>query len=280
MNMDNLDKNNKYIIYDLETNGLDYYTTGIMQITILDMNGDILLNQYVYPFNDKIDGTAIHGIDLKKLNDNNAISTIKLCSLIKDIIQYKYGDKNNIYWIAYNNFGYDQLILENNYKICNIKMPTNWYFIDIYPLVRDLYKIVPNYKLKTVYEYFFGKTEDLNFHCSLTDTKCLYKVYCHVINNLKKTKTEYLLNRYTRSLLGSSLIFNCPISTLNGYSDSIFFDSKKIYNIGDLFQVFQNIKYNTKEMDDMLKCLYNIYSDYNRINLIKQLNFIKYLHKL
>jgi len=33
-----------YIFYDLETNGLDYYTTGIMQITMMDINGNVLLN--------------------------------------------------------------------------------------------------------------------------------------------------------------------------------------------------------------------------------------------
>ena len=51
--MDNI-KN--YIFYDLETNGLDYYTTGIMQISMLDFNGNLILNQYVYPYDKRIDG--------------------------------------------------------------------------------------------------------------------------------------------------------------------------------------------------------------------------------
>ena len=29
--------------------------------------------------------------------------------------------RDDIYFVAYNNFGYDQIILENNFKICNIK---------------------------------------------------------------------------------------------------------------------------------------------------------------
>ena len=43
-----------YVFYDLETNGLDYYTTGIMQITMLDIDGNILLNQYTYPYDNRI----------------------------------------------------------------------------------------------------------------------------------------------------------------------------------------------------------------------------------
>ena len=51
-----------YIFFDLETNGLDYYTTGIMQITMIDINGIVMLNQYVYPFDKRIDASHIHGI--------------------------------------------------------------------------------------------------------------------------------------------------------------------------------------------------------------------------
>ena len=32
-----MEKEKNYVFYDLETNGLDYYTTGIMQMTILDI---------------------------------------------------------------------------------------------------------------------------------------------------------------------------------------------------------------------------------------------------
>jgi DNA polymerase III epsilon subunit-like protein len=92
------DKN--YVFYDLETNGLDYYTTAIMQITMLDINSNIILNQYVYPYNNKIEGTNIHGIDEQKLIDNNAIKTSDLCVLIKKLIRDTYG-RNEIYLIAY-----------------------------------------------------------------------------------------------------------------------------------------------------------------------------------
>ena len=123
-----------YIFYDLETNGLNYYTTCIMQITLLDYNSNIIINKYVYPFDNRIEGENIHNINSKVLSDNNAITTIEMCILIKNKIREIF-DREDVYFIAYNNFGYDQVILENNFKISNIKMPFNWYFIDVYPMI-------------------------------------------------------------------------------------------------------------------------------------------------
>ena len=127
-----------YIFYDLETNGLDYYTTGIMQIAMIDVNGKVLLNQYVYPFDHRIDCSHIHGITEQKLIDNNAIQTKDLCEIMVNLLNEQYG-RDEVHLIAYNNFGYDQIILENNFKISGIKIPNNWYFIDFFPICKELF---------------------------------------------------------------------------------------------------------------------------------------------
>lgn len=266
-----MQNNKNYIFYDLETNGLDYYTTAIMQITILDINAEIILNQYVYPYNNKIEGTNIHGIDEKKLIDNNAIKTDDLCILIKKLIRNIYN-RNEIYFIAYNNFGYDQIILENNFKVCNIKIPNNWYFIDLYPMIKELYPTIkPNYKLKTVFENICGIDETINFHCSLADTKCLYKIY-------KKIENKYdFFIKYTRSLLQSDQIYYSPISSLNGYHSNMMFERKNINTIGDMYTIFKNCEYNNDKFEIYLRNNIGIYSNYLINNVIKQLNAIKYL---
>jgi len=267
-----MSENNKnYIFYDLETNGLDYYTTGILQITILNYNGNLLLNQYTYPFDNRIEGYDIHGIDENKLIQNNAINTVDLCTLIKKIIRDNYG-RTDIYFIAYNNFGYDQIILENNFKVSNVKIPDNWYFIDLFPIVKELYKnIKPNYKLKSVYEYFFGKDENINFHCSLADTICLYKIF---IKLEKEIERKYILSKYTRPLMNSNKIFSTSISTLNGYSDGMLLNAKNIYNIGDLYGVFTKLNYNISDFEDYMEIVLNIYSNYYRKNMVKQIEAI------
>ena len=48
-----------YIFFDLETNGLDLKKSAIMQITIINSNGSIIYNKYVYPHDNKIEATQI-----------------------------------------------------------------------------------------------------------------------------------------------------------------------------------------------------------------------------
>lgn len=266
-----------YIFYDLETNGLDYYTTGILQMTILNYNGDILLNQYSYPFDNRIEGVNIHGIDEEKLKQNNAISNIDLCTNVKKIIRENYG-RNDVYFIAYNNFGYDQIILENNFKICDIKIPDNWYFIDLYPIIKDIYKnIKPNYKLKSVYEYIFSNDKNIiNFHCALADTQCLYKIFKHVESEIED---RYMLFKYTRTLMSSDKILKSPVSTLNGYTDSMLFEAKNIYNIGDLYKVFVLLNYNIQDFSDYMETCLGVYNKFYRINLVKQIDAIYQLYR-
>jgi DNA polymerase III epsilon subunit-like protein len=273
MNNDYVLTNMKNIVfYDLETNGLDYYTTGILQFTLLDSDGNILLNQYSYPFNNNISGTEIHGIDLNKLKENKAITSKELCVLIKKIIRNRFG-RNDIYFVAYNNFGYDQIILENNFKICNIKIPLNWYFVDLFPLVKEYieYKSVPNFKLKTIYEYVCGVDDNIQYHCSLADTICLYKIFVKLQTN---EDFPIYIKKYTRSLLQNSDIFKYPISTVNGFSNGMMFEVKGIYTIGDLYNTFKNMEYGTGIFDFYLKNKINIYSDFYRKNIVKQMDAI------
>ena len=269
--------NKNYVFYDLETNGLDYYTTGIMQICIIDKDNNLLLNQYTYPFDNRIDGTYIHNIDEQKLINNNAITTITLCELIKEIFRKKFG-REDVYLIAYNNFGYDQIILENNFKISNIKMPHNWYFVDLLPIVKDIYPdIKPNYKLCTVYEKICNPniTDDINFHCALSDTTCLYRIFSK-IKNLENI--DIIILKYTRCELQNSNIFESPISSLNGYHKSMKLESKGYIKIGDLYTILKNNNNDYIKFEEYLEKDLNIYSNFYRKNLIKNINIISYFN--
>jgi DNA polymerase III epsilon subunit-like protein len=182
---------------------------------------------------------------------------------------------NNIYFVAYNNFGFDQIILENNFKICNIEIPNNWYFIDIYPIIKELYKIKPNYKLKSVYEYLFGKDENVNYHCALADTQCLHKIF----KKINTVTNSQFFHKYSRSLLHSTNIFKSPVSSLNGYSNGMLLNAKSIYTIGDLYDIYRNCNYDINIFEDYLRTKLNIYSDYYRSTIIKQISIIHYFHK-
>ena len=120
-----------YIFYDLETNGIDVLNNAIMQMTIIDKEGQILLNEYVYPYDGIIDATHVHGIDEKKLRENDALQLNELVVLIKKVLKEKYN-REDIIWVAYNNFGFDQMVLEMSFKKINARSPENWYFMDLH----------------------------------------------------------------------------------------------------------------------------------------------------
>lgn len=264
-----------YVFFDLETNGLDYITTGIMQMSMIDKDGNLLLNQYVYPFDNRIDGTKIHGIDEDKLVLNKAISTLDLCMLVRKILKEKYG-RSKIYLIAYNNFGYDQIILENNFKISNIKIPSNWIFSDMYPVIKEIYPdIKPNFKLKTVFEKLCGVDDSINFHCSLGDTTCLF----HIFKLIEKADKLYLFDKYARDSLTDSRILNSDILTLNGYSKAINFESKGVKTIGDFHELFKKYDSNNEYFELFLRNKMGIYSNFYINNLIKQINIINHFTK-
>ena len=258
-----------YVIFDLETNGLDLKASAIMQITILDIQGNILMNEYVYPYDHNIKGTEIHGIDGNVLQQNNAISLSQMCLKIKNVLRQNY-EREDIYWVAYNNFGFDQLILENNFRISNIKIPTNWFFIDIFPLIKELYPAIkPNYKLKTVYEELIGVNNNINYHSSLADTQCLLQIFHKVLNN------EVKFENYTRSLIRGNLIYKYPLTALQGYHYKMKLEKININNIGDLFDIYKKMNYDKDIFYNFLRNQCNIYIDFYAKNITKQIDMIK-----
>ena len=269
-----MEKEKNYVFYDIETNGLDYYNTGIMQISILDIKGNILLNNYAYPYDNRIEGTSIHGIDENKLITNKAVDASSICIIMKKVLREKYG-RSIVYFIGYNNFGYDQIILENNFKIVGVKIPENWYFIDLLPIVKEIYpNVKPNYKLKTIYELLCGNNDEtINFHCSLSDSICLYRIFNVVI------KKSNLHEIYVRPLLQSREIFLSPIFTINGYHKSMQLEKKGINSIGDLYNIFKECDFTIEKIEEILKNKYNIYSNYYLTNIIKSIIFISSFHE-
>ena len=261
-----------YIIFDLETNGLDLQNSAIMQITMLNKEGSILLNEYGYPDDIKIQGTEIHGIDKKVLKKNNALDLTQMCLNIKEILRDKYS-REDIYWVAYNNFGFDQLILENNYHKSNIKIPTNWFFIDLFPLMKEVYPgLKPNYKLKSVYEELIGVNNNLNYHSSLTDTLCLLEIFDKLFIHEKK------FIKYTRSLIRGNLIYQYPLTTLSGYHYKMTLERMNINNIGDLCEIYKKMNFNKDLFFNFLKNQCNIYIDFYARNITKQIDMIQIMN--
>ena len=229
-----------YVVYDLETNGLPVLGVCIMQISILDgENGAILLNEYVWPYSGVIAATQFHGIDRKRLRDNNAVTLVDLTEKIKRVLRDKYG-RQDVVWVAYNNFGFDQLVLEANFKRVNARMPDNWLFMDLLPMTRSKFSIckgMPNYKLATVFHKLCKQPEGaapIAFHTSLADTQCLYELF---------KLMEYLFgdefSEHTRPKFDSARIFDERLETaLVGYHPHMHFHNYGMHAMKDMYAAF------------------------------------------
>jgi DNA polymerase III alpha subunit (gram-positive type) len=259
------DKN--YVFYDLETNGLDYYTTGIMQISVVDIYNNVLLNEYVYPYDNRVDCSHIHGIDADVLSKNNALTTYAMLHSLKNKMEGIYK-KEDVYFIAYNNFGYDQIILENNFKLCNINIPFNWYFTDLLPLIKELYPTIkPNYKLKTVHENIVNnQNNNISYHTSMGDVLCMYEIFKKITS---EKNIDDLLSKYTRSLLHSEKIKDYSIIVLGGNRNNI--------TIRDILDIYQNeFRCNNIHFENYLRYYLKINNYFNLKNMIKQIVVINH----
>jgi len=262
-----------YLIYDLETNGVNVLDNSIMQMTIIATDGNILLNEYIYPFDGKIDAVHVHNIDEKKLRENNALTLEQLCCQIKKIVRENYG-RNDITWVAYNNFGFDQIVLERGFKLVNNRMPDNWYFMDVMPLVRSKYPdIKPNYKLATVYEYLIGIKEGINYHNSLDDCMCLLEIFIKCFEHYND------FHKYTRDQLYGVNIFQNKLSKLLYYNKYMNFEFHGIKNIGDLHKLYKTLNYDIDLLKNYLKNELGVKNGFYASNIVKQIDSIHQLNK-
>lgn len=269
---------NILFFYDFETNGIKPITCAAMQIAIIDNNGDILKNQYILPYDGIIAASEIHGIDENKLKENNAMNADAFFGELIDWVDTLHPNKN-IYWVAYNNFGYDQIVMEAHLRRIDKKVPDNWYFIDMFPFVKEYFQdIKPNYKLKTVYESLVINKEPVQYHCALADSICLYHIYNRFV---ELGVNDILLQRFGRCALSSNNIFICPITTLGGYMYKLnsFYVKNKITTIGKLYNIYTGYNFMNDPMNYHLKNIFYIKSDFHNKNLIEQLNIINFLQR-
>lgn len=179
------------VMFDLETTGLEQSEAEIVQITIRDINGDVLLDQYAYPtlktkedWNKLNESSAIHGITFEVLQEKNAVTQTELLVRIMQTIRKARG-REPVYLFAYNGFGYDQPVLEYAFKRCNLRMPIHWMFGDLLPLVKRMYPSGfvheatgrKGHKLCDVYANIIEGGRVSGFHSSLEDTQAMWEIY-------------------------------------------------------------------------------------------------------
>ena len=262
-------------IFDLETTSLDVKNANILEAALIDYNtGDTILHSYVYPYDDiTIDNTNIHGIDMESLSKNNAITLPIFTENFKSIINNYYGYNSIVYIIAHNNFNYDQLVLEYNFKKINVQFDLNIIFVDSLLLIRHLIPGLYQYNLKALAKRIISNTQDIVFHTAIDDSKVLAQIIRNIFNaNINLFNNfDAFIRSFSRPLLTSEHIFNCSLDKIPGLSN--LNDITTIRQLIDHIEQFDNEQLKLYLKDTFnLKRVSTIDKIINHLELIKKLN--------
>ena len=173
------------ICIDLETTGIDKNKSEILQIAIIDGNGNELLNSYVKPYFAKEwrDAEKINGISPSMVSD--APYFHELIGKIRGIFE-----KSKII-VGYNHKEFDLAIL-NRYGISAEGKTLADVMLDFAPIYGEWNEERGDYKWKKLIDcanYFGYKWGEDKAHDGLADTRAT--LYCyHSIKNLKATNEK------------------------------------------------------------------------------------------
>jgi len=170
-----------FVFFDLETTALDVYKAHILELAALLSNGTTLFHSYVR-YSGNITNSHIHGITQDVLNTNQARQLEAVLIDFENWVAARFNPQTDVYLMAHNCIGYDKLVLELNYKRIGRRMPRNWYFIDSLPQIKQLVRL-PSYRLGAIYQEFFHQPLE-GAHGAIADTRALYRVYLHAINEV------------------------------------------------------------------------------------------------
>lgn len=249
------------LVYDLETTELDVFEAEILEIAVSTMDKSAVFHQYIYPTK-PIANAHIHGIDEAVLKEKNALPIGSALHNLDNFLR-QFGDQT-IYLIAHNNFGYDQMVLENVMRKEGATMPTQVRFADSLPIIKKLYPEIGygNYNLSNLHEHFL-KTPLNNAHSALADIYGLIKI-------IEKTQ---ILDRIVSFYRPSAKHCNVQQFPIELFGEQLNFSKKiimamkkqKVNYLGDLL--------NISDIDLFLMGACNIYSEGMRSKIKQQVNY-------
>lgn len=293
------EKEQVLIFFDLETNGKrPFYQSAIMQLGLYDsrknspegtnmINRSAIQNIYVRPYDGIVGATEIHGISTETLEKENAITSLDMVEHL--ITTYSPSTKREYIFIAFNNFGFDQNVLEYHFHHHGLHVPNNWIFADIFPFISQYYpqlRADGGYKLENCYKKIccgagvemaagVGDAEEISFHTATDDVLCLARLYYQVVKTAtdkKRFQSAFMRGSYT---LGS--IVKSPISTIAGYANFFKLEEKGMTTVGDLYAKFREMGGSSDAFRSFIKEKMGIYSAFYQGKIVEQFEIIHHL---
>lgn len=149
---------------------------------------------FIYSFSETYEWTIMSWKDKQYVTILSTDSAEIVMNIIKFIDMYREKDKDVLIYI-YGQPKFDEYRLNSAFDDCKVRMPFDWYFIDVYQIIKKitnttlvLYQsnprkliFVQNRKLKTVHKYLLG-FRLLSFQDKLCPSKHRLKSVTDVFN--------------------------------------------------------------------------------------------------
>lgn len=275
-----VNKNACLCMYDIESSGLNVIEDSILEICFIDFNTQTtILHIYINPSNGKkIENTKIHQIDEELLKKKKALDIEPALKKINEKLT-KFYKKKKIILTAHNNFCFDQLILESEYKRAGIKPPENILYFDSLPMIMYYFNDLESYRLGKIYELITDVKEKDNtkLHTAEHDTQCLLTVVKHVFKVLLDKKLKVNLDPFTRMSTFNADFKNQKVGKLGGKLDEKKLRRNGIKSIDTLLKVFSLTGNDSKLFKNYIKKTYKINSTCLVNKIYKQINAISSL---
>lgn len=284
------EKEQVLIFFDLETNGKrPFYQSAIMQLGLYDTQNNgpdgaitrsAIQNIYVRPYDGIVGATEIHSISAETLDKENAITSAQMLEHL--VSTYPASSKKEYIFLAFNNFGFDQNVLEHHFHHHGMKVPGNWIFADIFPYISQYYpqlRADGGYKLENCYKKICcgtGDAEDeINFHTATDDVLCLARLYYQVIKTA--TEKKRFQGAFMRGSYTMGTIVQSPVSTIAGYANFFKLEEKGMAKVGDLYAKFVELEGSADAFRKFIKEKMRIYSTFYQGKIVEQFEIIHHL---
>ncbi len=163
-------KNNTFVVYDFETTGLNFMENEIIEIgAVKIIDGKIKETFDVFVKPQKVERLPIEIVNLTHITDEMVKDAHTINEVIQDFYKFCYGS----IMVGHNSIGFDNLFLQKNAKENKYNFDNKQ--LDTYKISMQYLKGLKNYKLKTIAEHLEVKLE--NAHRAIYDVLATAEVF-------------------------------------------------------------------------------------------------------
>ena len=172
--INDIDINSSYICFDFETTGFSSVTERIIEIGAVKISKDGKISDEFSMFVNPEKKIPSKVSELTGITDDMVKNAPKEFEAIKKFIEYC---SDSPILVAHNAM-FDVSFLKAALTRCNLDF--DFKFIDTIPLCKSKIKVIKNYKLSTIAQYF--KLNDFEFHRACDDARALAIIFLKLID--------------------------------------------------------------------------------------------------